>query len=213
MENLTAKVRVIMIRRLSANKGSHDFDHTERVYNLAVHLAQAEGADLEVVQLAALLHDITRKEEDDSSGVINHALKGAEVAREILLDLGVGEEKIDRICECIARHRFRDNNQPETLEEKIIFDADKLDSIGAVGLGRAYLFAGEAGARMHDPDVDIKNTAEYTKEDTAYREFLVKLSKIKDKIQTEEGKRLAEHRHRFMAEFFEEMNAEVVGER
>lgn len=213
MENLTGKVRDIMIERLSANKGSHDFDHTERVHDLAVHLAKAEGADLEIVELAAWLHDIARKEEDDSNGAINHALKGAEIAREILLELGVAENKIDRICECVARHRFRDNNEPETLEEKIIFDADKLDSIGAVGLGRAFLFAGEFGARMHNKDVVVATTAEYTKEDTAYREFLVKLSKIKDKLQTEEGRRLGEHRHKFMAEFFEEMNAEVVGEK
>jgi len=213
MENLAGKVRDIMIERLAVNKGSHDFDHTKRVHDLAVHLAKAEGADLEIIESAAWLHDIARKEEDDSNGSINHALKGAEMAREILMDLEVEENKIDRICSCIARHRFRDNNTPETLEEKIIFDADKLDSIGAVGLGRAYLFAGEAGARMHNKDVDIENTAEYTKEDTAYREFLVKLSKIKDKLQTDEGRRLGEHRHKFMTEFFEEMNAEVAGDR
>ena len=202
-----------MIERLTENKGSHDFDHTERVYNMAVHLAKVEGADLEIIKIAALMHDIARKEEDDSNGTINHALKGAEISREILMDLGVGEDRIDQICECIARHRFRDNNHPETLEEKIIFDADKLDSIGAVGLGRAFLFAGEFGNRMHNKDVDITQPLEYTKEDTAYHEFLVKLSKIKDKMQTEDGRRIAEHRHQFMADFFEEMNAEVVGER
>jgi len=80
-------------------------------------------------------------------------------------------------------------------------------------LGRAFLFAGELGAKMHNKEVDIDNTAEYTPEDTAYREFLVKLSKIKDKMQTEEGRRLAEHRHNFMVDFFEEMNAEVVGDK
>ncbi len=213
MNNLVEKVREIMIDRLAANKGSHDFDHTERVYNMAVHLAESEGADLEVIQLAALLHDIARKEEDDSNGAINHALRGAEVAREVLLNLEVIEDRIDIICECIARHRFRDTYLPETLEEKIIFDADKLDSIGAVGLGRAFLFAGEVGARMHNKDVDIHNTVEYSSEDTAYREFLVKLSKIKDKMQTEEGRRIAETRHQFMTDFFDAMNAEVDGEK
>lgn len=213
MEDLVNKVREIMIEKLLVSKGSHDFDHTERVYNLAVHLAKTEGADLEVVQVAALMHDIARKEEDDSCGVINHALRGSEVSREILLDLGVSEERIDWICGCIACHRFRDNNNPETLEEKIIFDADKLDSIGATGLGRAFLFAGELGNRMHNKDVDVTQPLEYTKEDAAYHEFLIKLSKIKDKMQTEEGRRIAEHRHQFMEDFFEEMNAEVVGER
>lgn len=213
MENLVEKVRQIMFERLADSKGSHDFDHTERVYNMAIHLAKAEGADLEIIELSALLHDIARKEEDESNGSINHALKGAEIAREVLLELEVSESKIDRICECIARHRFRDDNNPETLEEKIIFDADKLDSIGAVGLGRAFLFAGEFGNRMHNKDVDINLSAEYTKEDTAYREFLVKLSKIKDRMQTKEARRIAEQRHQFMVDFFEAMNAEVVGER
>lgn len=213
MENLVDRVRSIIIERMAANNGSHDFDHTDRVYNLAVFLAKAEGADLEIVQLAALLHDIARQEECDSGGEIKHAPRGAEMAREILLDLEAAEDRIEWICDCIAHHSFRSEDTLETLEEKIIFDADKLDAIGAIGLGRAFVFAGEVGARVHDKDVDIENTAEYSRDDTAYREFLIKLHKIKDRMQTEEGRRIAEQRHQFMVDFFEQMNAEVVGER
>lgn len=112
---------------------------------------------------------------------------------------------------CIETHRFRGNNKPQTKEAKVLFDADKLDSIGAVGIGRAFQFAGEVGARLHNGGIDIKQTQSYSKEDTAYREFTVKLRKIKDRMLTEEGKRMAEERHRFMIAFFDRLNDEVEG--
>jgi len=91
----------------------------------------------------------------------------------------LGKEDVENIIHSIEAHRFRNKIVPNTLEAKVLFDADKLDSIGAVGLGRAFLFAGIFGADLHNPNVDIKKTKEYTKDDSAYREFLVKLSKIK----------------------------------
>ena len=93
----------------------------------------------------------------------------------------------------------------------MLFDADKLDSIGAVGIGRAFLFAGEVGARLHDPAIDIRRTRPYTRDDTAYREFLVKLRRVKGRIFTREGRRIAAERHRFMVAFFERLNKETEG--
>ncbi len=93
-----------------------------------------------------------------------------------------------------------------------MFDADKLDSIGAVGVARAFLFAGEVGARLHSPDVNIDDTVSYSVDDTGYREFRVKLSKIKDRIITGEGKRLAAERHAYMVEFFRRFLTEYEGE-
>jgi uncharacterized protein len=99
-----------------------------------------------------------------------------------------------------------------TLEAKILYDADKLDSIGAVGIGRAFLFAGQMGAKLHnDRDVDILDCKPYSKEDTAYREFKFKMSKIKDRMLTLEGRRLAEERHVFMEVFFERLEKETKG--
>lgn len=112
---------------------------------------------------------------------------------------------------CIACHRFRDNNIPQTKEAKILFDADKLDSIGAVGIGRAFLFAGEIGARLHNKGVDLSKTQPYTKEDTAYREFVVKLKKVKARLLTKSGKALAQGRHNYMVDFFKRLNQEVAG--
>jgi uncharacterized protein len=101
---------------------------------------------------------------------------------------------------------------PQTLEAKILYDADKLDSIGAVGIGRAFLFAGQTGAKLHnESDVDILACKPYSKEDTAYREFKFKMSKIKDRMLTPEGKRLATERHNFMEVFFERLERETKG--
>jgi uncharacterized protein len=192
-------------------RGSHDWDHTERVYKLCLRIGRKEKANLEVLKLAALLHDIGRKQEDRSNGRICHAEKGAALARAILKRHGVERETVERVSHCIETHRFRQTRLPQSLEAKILFDADKLDSIGAVGIGRAFLFAGEVGARLHNPDINLKRTKPYTKEDTAYREFLVKLRQIKGRLFTREGKRIARERHRFMAEFFDRLKKEVDG--
>jgi uncharacterized protein len=192
-------------------RGSHDWDHTERVYRLCLRIGRKERADLDVLRLAALLHDIGREEEDRSNGRTCHAEKGAVLADEVLRKHGIGAERIARVVRCIKTHRYRGRLVPDSLEGKILFDADKLDSIGALGIGRAFLFAGEVGARLHDPKIEVRRTKPYTKEDTAYREFLVKLSKIKDRMFTREGRRMARERHAFMAEFFNRLNKETAG--
>jgi uncharacterized protein len=163
------------------------------------------------LRLAAVLHDIGRKLEDQSNGKVCHSRKGARLAERILQRYSFDKWQIARISHCIRTHRFRGKNVPPSLEAKVLFDADKLDSIGAVGIGRAFLFAGEIGASLHDPRIDVKKTQPYTNEDTAYREFLVKLSRIKDSMFTKEGKRIAADRHKFMVEFFERLNKEITG--
>jgi uncharacterized protein len=192
-------------------RGSHDWDHTERVYELCLRIGRKEKADLEVLKLAALLHDIGREEEDRTNGRVCHARRSADLARPILERLGVPERQRAAVIRCIETHRFRGGVAPDSLEGKILFDADKLDSIGAVGIGRAFLFAGEVGARLHDPNVRVEKTKAYSREDTAYREYLVKLRSVKDRIFTREGRRMARDRHRFMAEYFNRLNREVAG--
>ena len=91
-------------------KGSHDWEHTERVYNLCLHIGEREGADLEILKLAALLHYIGRPEQDRLGGKICHAEKGGALAGEILEKYGVEKEKIERIVHCIETHRFRNEN-------------------------------------------------------------------------------------------------------
>jgi uncharacterized protein len=206
------QIKEIAMDLSSSNRGCHGFDHSERVYELCRHIGKREKADVEVLSIASYLHDIGRIDQDKSNGRICHAEAGAKKAREILANYNLSKEKINNIIHCIEVHRFRGSNKPKTLEAKILRDADKLDAIGAVGIGRVFFFASEVGAYLHNKDVDIKKTKPYTKEDTAYREFLVKLKFIKNEIITKEGKKIAKGRHQFMINFFNRINKEVTGE-
>jgi len=199
--------------RFAAARRSHDWDHTERVYRLCMHIGQVEGADLEVLAVSASLHDVGRSEEDKSKGKICHAEKGAKIAKTLLANYPLSDERKRNIVHCIGSHRFRGNTPPQTLEARTLFDADKLDSIGAIGIGRAFLFAGEVGAKLHNPEAELHTTRPYTEEDTAYREFKLKLSKIKDRMLTSEGKHLAQQRHAFMEAFFERFQREYEGKK
>jgi len=213
MDNLRLEdIRKEAKKFFERSNGCHDFHHTERVYNLCMQIGKKENANLEILGVAALLHDIGREEEMRTRGEICHAEHGSKIAQKILEDKNFDREYINKIIHCVQCHRFRKNKVPESKEAKILFDADKLDSIGAIGLGRAFLFAGEVGARLHDENVDIEKTKSYSKEDTPYREFLIKLSKIKDRLFTEEGRRIAEERHEYMGDFFKRINREIKGE-
>jgi len=194
-----------------AARGSHGWDHTERVLSLCLRIGKKEKADLDILRLAAVLHDIGRAEEDRTNGKICHSIAGAALAGKILAARGVEDEKIARVVHCIETHRFRKETVPATKEARILFDADKLDSIGAVGIGRAFLFAGEVGARLHNKERDLSKTRPYTREDTAFREFMVKLRWIKDRMHTAEGRRIAVERHNFMVDFFDRLNQETDG--
>ena len=195
----------------SSSKGSHDWEHTLRVYQLASRIARKENADIFIVKAAALLHDIARSLEDASGGKKDHAAEGEKLAYGILKSLKLSDDKTARICHCIGTHRFRGTKRPVLLEAKVLFDADKLDSIGAVGTGRAFLFAGEIGARLHNGGVKISETKPYTREDTAYREYMVKLRHVKKRMMTGEGKRMAVKRDAFMREFFTRLDKETRG--
>ena len=198
-------------QHLSEANGSHAWEHTQRVYNLCMHIGHVEGADPEVLELAAYLHDIGRFYQDESKGTICHAEKGAEMAHELLEQYPLSAEQKINVLHCIRSHRFRGNSHPETLEAKVLFDADKLDAIGAIGIARAFQFAGEIGAKFHNPSVNPEGTKPYTEEDTGYREFRVKLRKIKARMLTAEGRRMAEERHAFMEVFFERFLQEHEG--
>jgi uncharacterized protein len=194
-------------------RGSHNWDHTLRVCRLCERIGSTAGVDLDVLLVAAYLHDIGRSCQDDSSGAVCHAEKGACMAAPIVNKLALSEDQKKNILHCIRSHRFRGNRQPRTPEAKVLFDADKLDAIGAVGVARAFLFAGELGARLHNGETGIEDARPYSIDDTGYREFKVKLCKIKDRMQTKEGLKLAEERHAFMEEFFKRFIEENEGKR
>lgn len=196
--------------------GCHDWTHVERVTKLALKIGEKENANLFVLEIAALLHDIGRKEEMISKGKFCHAEKGAEMAKVILKKYNIKQEDVDNILHCIITHRFRNSHMPETIEAKVLFDADKLDSIGAVGIARDFIFAGYIGSNIYTGNekemAKLDKNHNYTDEDTALLEYEIKLKKIKDKITTETGRKIARERHQFMEEYFKRFWREVDGE-
>jgi len=164
----------------------HKDDHVERVEKLAEFIARREGGNVEIIRVSARLHDICRDEED-------HAIKSAQKAREILIKKGYSKDFIDRVCHCIESHSFSGEMKPQTLEARILSDADKLDAIGAVGVARAFMFAGENGR-------DIEKTLNHFEE---------KLFKLKDLLYTNTAKKIAENRYKFMKEFYDRIKREL----
>ena len=206
-------VKTLAKKLFDGARGSHDWEHTLRVCSLCERIGIAEGVDMDVLLIAAYLHDIGRCYQDFSGGAICHAEKGAQMARPIIAKLPISQRRKQNIIHCIRSHRFRGNAVPQTDEAKVLFDADKLDAIGAVGVGRAFLFAGEVGARLHNPEIKVEDAKPYSENDTGFREFKVKLCKIRDRIMTEEGRRLANDRHEFMENFFKRFLEEYEGKR
>lgn len=191
--------------------GSHDWDHVERVYNLALHIGEKEGANLEILKLAAYLHDIGRPEQDKTRGKVCHAQHGSKVATEILEEYDFNDKTIKHVVECIEAHRLSGKKEHKTLESKVLFDADTIDSLGAIGLGRMFSFAGNVGAKVHNKGVDVSINHEYTIEDTPYWYFMNRGKDVLGRIMTKEGKRIAQERYEFMETFFKRINEEVEG--
>lgn len=211
MQNHEPAITEIARKIFLSAQGSHDWEHTRRVVDLTRTIGTLEGADLDVAVTAALLHDIGRCHQDSAGGAICHARKGADLAQTILESFAFSDNQKKNIIHCIAAHRFRKPPEPETLEARVVFDADKLDAIGAIGVARAYLFAGELGARLHNPDINVEQAPAYSEDDTGYREYRVKLRWIRERMLTASGRKMAQERHEFMEIFFRRFLAEYEG--
>jgi uncharacterized protein len=197
-------------RRLyAAGDAAHDFDHVLRVTHLAVYIAQAEGANVALVRLAALLHDVPTLD----AARHDHHRAAAEFARRWLSERGLGTEAVAAVVHAIEAHRFRDRSvRPATLEAQCLYDADKLDSIGAIGIARAFAYAGAHGNRLWSeawratPPADAKPTgADYT----PVHEYVYKLRQLLPTLHTETARRLGAERHAFMQLFFDRLDAEM----
>jgi len=192
------------------NDPVHGFDHIQRVYRLAERLAQAEGADLAIVLAAALLHDAEGPLTGETRS--DHQLASAQFARQILAAEGWPDERIEAVQHCIRAHRFRDDReQPGTIEAKVLFDADKLDAIGAIGAVRAIAYAVLDSQNLFvDPSEQFLRTGEKEPGEphTPYHEYLFKLGKLKARMFTPTGRMYAQARHDYLEGFFTRLHAE-----
>lgn len=219
MEKKYQTLKSIVESELKHASPAHDIEHVMRVYELCLSLAGTDPTiDLDVLKSAALLHDIARMKEDRE---VDHAILGAEIAERVLKSLGYKEEKIQRIKHCIIAHRFRGENEPKTKEAQILSDADKLDALGAVGIARSFVLAGELHEKIHS---DVKMD-EYVKQNLARSgrikdlskhapniEYETKLKRIPDRLYTPKAREIGQERLAFMEQFFYRLKREIKGE-
>ena len=186
-------------KQIFAGDGSgHDFDHTMRVYRMAVRIAAEEGADQEIVAMAALLHDV------DDRKLSPLTCENKDRAVGFLRENGMEEGKIAQIVRVISQISFSaGNGRPDSLEGMCVQDADRLDAIGAIGIGRAFAFGGSRDRRMHDP--------EGMDQTTTIQHFYDKLLLLKDRMNTAAGRMLAQQRDQFLRIFLDEFYAEWDG--
>jgi len=212
--------RILEIVQNKLTCSAHNLDHVMRVYNLCLMISKyEENVDLDILIPAALLHDIARVEEsEDKTGKIDHAVLGSEIAGNILKDLKYDEGTIEKIKHCIVTHRFRTGNEPGTIEAKILFDSDKLDAIGAIGIARTFMLSGQCGQRL-----ELNNSiSEYLSDNTTENgrikdmskhnpiiEYEVKLKKIPDKLYTKKAKEIGRDRIKFMEQYFNRLKLEL----
>lgn len=190
---------------------AHDWHHVQRVETIAeTLLSHHERADGDVVRLAVLLHDIGRAREDRGE-IDDHADWGAREARTILERADVDEDRIDAVHHAIRTHRYSNDREPETIEAKLLCDADNLDALGAVGIARCFTYGGELGSPIYDPDLPPK--ADDTEAGlTQYNHLHKKILRLPDRMYTDAGRRLAEDRRAFVEAFLDRFDRELTGE-
>lgn len=200
-------------QRCAGESSGHDWHHIARVRRLAVRLAEAEGAEREIVELAALVHDIADWKFTDGDEAV-----GPREARALLAREGADAETVDRVAEIVATISFKGAGVPtpmRTLEGRCVQDADRLDAIGAIGIARCFAYGGFRGRPLHDPDIPptLHDSAEAYRTATggSLNHFYEKLFLLQDRMNTAAGRRIAERRHRFMQDFVARFLAEWDG--
>lgn len=189
---------------------AHDREHVYRVLYTALDLAAAENAvDMDVLITACLLHDVGRQEQF-ADPTLCHAQVGGEKAYRFLTENGFAEAFALRVRDCIVSHRFRKSNPPNSVEAKILFDADKLDVTGAIGIARTLLYSGEHHRPLYLLTEDGKvSTGEGDPEDSFFREYKFKLEKIYDRFYTTRGREEALRRKAAAVSYYEHLLREV----
>ncbi|MDW5551906.1 HD domain-containing protein [Methanosarcina sp.] len=209
--DLIEKTREFVAIFLEGEPSSHDMSHINRVEALCLKIQKEEGGDPFVLQLAALLHDVGVIKEHEEGG--DHAIYSADIASEFLSKSGLGKEVIEAVTGCIRVHRFSAGESPETLEARILQDADRLDALGAVGIFRAVLSMGALRMLKHTTGMDkgsskrtvyIEDPIEGFNEYMQYKPFT-----IPEKLNTDAAKKIAEERLKLMHLYLEALNLEA----
>jgi uncharacterized protein len=202
------------VRQLLSGEGTgHDWHHIQRVWRLSRQIAREEGADLQVVELAALLHDVADWKFHDGD-----LQAGPRAARAWLASQGVDENTIEQVVAIVAGLSFKGAGVTEaelSLEGQCVRDADRLDALGAIGIARTFAYGGHKGQPIHDPDVPpVRHdsfAAYRASGGTSINHFYEKLLLLRDRMHTAAGRRIAAERHRYLEDFLHRFLAEWDG--
>lgn len=210
-KEIIARATAYVKEKFENEYSGHDWFHTLRVFRTATRIAEAEGADVVTVQLAALLHDV------DDRKLSPETYAEQKNARSFLAENGVEESVICEICRIISEVSFvgSDSVVPSTLEGKCVQDADRLDAIGAIGIARAFAYGGNHNRLMYHPDIAPNpnmSKDEYVKSNsTTVNHFYEKLFKLTDMMNTDTAKSIAKERDEYMKDFIAEFLNEWEG--
>lgn len=209
--DLIEKTRDFITSFLEGEPSSHDIGHINRVEALCLDIQKEEGGNSLILRLAALLHDVGVLKEHEEGG--DHAVYSAEIASEFLTKAGLEKEHIEAVANCILTHRFSGGKIPDTIEARILQDADRLDALGAVGIFRAILSMGALRMLKYTTGIDKGSSKKtvYTEDPIeGFNEYMnYKPFTIPDKLNTNTSKRIAEERLKIMRLYLEELNTEA----
>ncbi|MBC5861921.1 HD domain-containing protein [Flavobacterium turcicum] len=214
-EQLITDTIAFVKQELQNAEGGHDWFHIERVYKNSLLIAKTEACDALVVQLGALLHDIA-----DSKFHNGDETVGPRVARDYLESKAVTQDVIDHVVLIIENISYKGGNFEKKFSSKeldIVQDADRLDAIGAIGIARTFNYGGFKNRTLYDPEIAPKTSMskeEYKNNDSpTINHFYEKLLLLKDKMNTDTGKQIAQQRHKYMEGFLSQFYAEWEGEK
>ncbi len=214
-KQIIKKTKEFIRKKYEGESSGHDWWHIHRVWKNALIIGKQEKADLYIVQLAALLHDIAdfKFHQGDTS-------IGPRLAKEYLQSINVEEvviSHVSKIIEALSFKGLKFEKPMPTIEGKIVRDADRLDAMGAIGIARCFAYGGHVGAPIHNPETkprSFNSVEEYVKSRSGQiNHFYEKLLHLKDLMQTETGKKLAEQRHNHMLNYLQQFLAEWNGEK
>lgn len=207
MPNIIEATKKFVKQQLPIDSTGHDWQHAFRVWTIAKHIAIIENANTLIVELAALLHDIA-----DWKFHNGDEAKGTLIAQEFLSRQCLDKDSIDAVCNIISSISYKGSHSPTlflTLEGQIVQDADRIEALGAIGIARAFAYGGFKNQPLYDPNLlpNTHHTFEQYKDskNTTVNHFYEKLLLLKDKMHTQTGRSMAEHRHKFLKNYLEQL--------
>ena len=216
IENYIEKLKPLVIDLFKNDSSGHDISHLVRTMNIALYLQEKEGGDRIVIGIAAFLHDIHRIMQNESNEYVSPKESIPQV-KSILANIDIDEDSINKICYCIEHHEEYNwnGNNVDDINTLILQDADNLDAIGAIGIGRAFAYSGAHNRVMYDDQIPLNENNDYSEtgglDPSTIHHFYHKLFKLSDNMNTKTAKELANKRTNFMKDFVNEFLNEWNG--